>query len=52
MSANFSVLFDQSSGLVQWSPNGETIASAVCQTLVVRKANGLEIVEVSDPIGY
>lgn len=49
MSAHFSALYDQSAGLVQWSPDGRLVAMAVGQRLVVRDVNGFEIVQVWAP---
>ena len=47
MSAHFSSLYEQSSGLVQWSPDGRYVAMAVGQRLMVRDAtDGFEIVQV------
>lgn len=47
MKADFSPLFDQTSGLVQWSPDGRYMATAVGQRLVVRDATQcLEIIKV------
>lgn len=47
MSAHFSSLYEQSAGLVQWSPDGRYVAMAVGQRLVVRDAtDGFEIVQV------
>lgn len=47
MSAHFSSMYEQSSGLVQWSPNGRYVAMAVGQRLMVRDAaDGFEIVQV------
>lgn len=47
MSAHFSALYEQTSGLVQWSPDGRYVATAVGQRLVVRDAtDGFEIVKV------
>lgn len=47
MSAQFSEMFEQSSGLVQWSPDGRYVATAVGQRLMVRDATeGFEIVQV------
>ncbi|CAM9944228.1 unnamed protein product [Ectocarpus fasciculatus] len=46
MSAHFSSMYDQSSGLVQWSPDGRYVAMAVGKRLVVRDAmDGFEIVQ-------
>lgn len=51
MKADFSPLFDQTSGLVQWSPNGKYMATAVGQRLVVRDATqSLEIIKVSNRV--
>lgn len=47
MSAHFSSMYDQSSGLVQWSPDGRYVAMAVGKRLVVRDAmDSFEIVQV------
>lgn len=47
MSAHFSSLYEQSGGLVQWSPDGRFVAMAVGQRLMVRDAtDGFEIVQV------
>ena len=47
MSAHFSALYEQTSGLVQWSPDGRYVATAVGQRLVIRDAaDGFEIVKV------
>lgn len=46
MSAQFSALYDHSSGLVQWSPDGKLVAMAAGKRLVVRDTNGFEIVQV------
>lgn len=47
MSAHFSALYEQTSGLVQWSPDGRYVATAVGQRLVVRDAkDSFEIVKV------
>lgn len=52
MSAHFSALYQQSSGLVQWSPDGKYVATAVGQKLAVRDAaNGFEIVKVREGSG-
>ncbi|CAN0164563.1 unnamed protein product [Ectocarpus sp. 4 AP-2014] len=46
MSAHFSSMYDQSSGLVQWSPDGRYVAMAVGKRLMVRDAmDGFEIVQ-------
>eukprot|EP00903_Cladosiphon_okamuranus_P005994 g5914.t1 len=46
MSAHFSSLYEQSSGLVQWSPDGRYVAMAVGQRVMVRDAtDGFEIVQ-------
>lgn len=48
MSAHFSALYEQTSGLVQWSPDGRYVAMAVGQRLVVRDATGgFEILQVN-----
>lgn len=47
MSAHFSSLYEQSGGLVQWSPDGRYVAMAVGQRLMVRDAtDAFEIVQV------
>lgn len=47
MSAHFSAVYEQSSGLVQWSPDGRYVATAVGQRVVVRDAkDSFEIVQV------
>lgn len=47
MSAHFSSLYEQSSGLVRWSPDGRYVAMAAGQRLMVRDAtDGFEIVQV------
>lgn len=46
MSAQFSALYDHSSGLVQWSPDGRLVAMAAGKRLVVRDTNGFEIIQV------
>lgn len=47
MSAHFSTLYEHTSGLVQWSPDGRYVAMAVGQRLLVRDAtDGFEIVQV------
>ncbi|CAM9930166.1 unnamed protein product [Pylaiella littoralis] len=46
MSAHFSAVYEQSSGLVQWSPDGRYVATAVGQRVVVRDAkDSFEIVQ-------
>lgn len=46
MSAQFSALYEHSSGLVQWSPNGRYVAMAAGRRLIIRDSNGFEIIKV------
>lgn len=51
MKADFSPLFDQTSGLVQWSPDGRYMATAVGQRLVVRDATQChDIIKVNNRV--
>lgn len=51
MSAHFSSLYEQTAGLVQWSPDGRYVAMAVGQRLIIRDAtDGFEIVQVCEVV--
>lgn len=48
MSAQFSALYEHSSGLVQWSPDGRYVAMAAGRRLIIRDSNGFEIIKVGE----
>ncbi len=44
--ADFTEVFKQTQGIVTYSPNGEYIATAVQQRLVIRESHSLEILQL------
>ena len=44
--ADFTEVFKQSQGLVSFSPNGEFLATAVQQRLVIRESHSLQILQL------